>query len=120
MIRFIFVCMAVVAFSAVAVATQFMTDGIGAAREDVMARNAVPSAVEPAAGAAEKEISFEEIYANAKAPEATGEAFYSPEELNTIDTAAGADSFPQGFTGKAPKALAEPAAPAPAAETIAE
>lgn len=116
MIRFIFVCMAVVAFSAIAMTTQFMTDGIGDAREEVLARNAVPS-VEPAAAPATDEVSFEEIYANAKPPEATGEAFFSPEELNNIETTAGGDEFSGAFSDQAPKALREPVATAPVEPT---
>lgn len=117
MIRFIFVCMAVVAFSAVAMTTQFMTGGINDAREEVLARNA-PEAV-PAAEDTDDEISFEEIYANAKTPENTGEAFFSPEELNTIETTAGGSEFSSGFTDVAPKALRDPVQPA-AAEISAE
>ena len=106
MMRFIFVCMAIVAVTGVMMATQSMTGGISDAREEVLARNVVPAPT--AAQPADEEISFEEIYANAKAPEVSGEAFFSPEELNTIETTAGGNEFSGAFTDQAPKALAEP------------
>jgi len=112
--RFIYACMAVVAISAAFMMTQMAGGGIDGAREDVLARNA--PAVEPAAAPSDEGVSFEDIYANARAPEEKGEAFFSPEELNSIDTAAGKD-FDGGFTDEAPKALKEPAQVAPAAPT---
>ena len=88
MIRFIFVCMTVVALSILTMAGQFAMDGIENARQQVAARNADVQAVETAAQDT------------------------SPESLNQIDTAAGAsfdpnDTFTGGFTNVAPKALAD-------------
>jgi hypothetical protein len=98
MIRFIFVCMAVVAFSFMTLAGQSVIDGINDARENLLARNAVSSPqVETLAN---DEITFEEIYANAPVQDLT-----SPEALNEISTAAGGNEFSQGFTDVAPAAL---------------
>lgn len=105
MMRFIFACMAVVAVSAAFMMSQGITAGIDNARDEVLARNA-PATIEPAAAPADEGVSFEEIYAGGKAPQNAGDAFFSPEELNNIDTAAGED-FKGGFTDEAPKALKE-------------
>lgn len=93
MLRFIFVCMGVVALSALSIMTQVMTDGISDAQMDIAARNdAQPEMVAAIAAPVEAE------------PTAA--------ELNAIATAAG-DEFDPGFgpafTDEAPKALADPA-----------
>lgn len=101
MVRFIFVCMGVVALSVLTLAAQFMMDGIEGAQEQVAARNDV--------------MPQEDIAALESEP--------SAEDLNAIETAAGADAaidapgnqtFGDAFTGDTPKALMEPA---PAADT---
>lgn len=107
MLRFIFVCMGVVALSVVAIGTQFMTDGVSDAANDVMARNAEAPADTVAVAAEEN---------------------FTAENLNAIETAAGAtafdpnDTFTGGFTNEAPKALEDdaPAAPVVAAPAIVE
>ena len=105
MLRFIFVCMGVVALSVIAIGAQYMMDGVSGAADSVMARNAeAPENVQA--------VAYEDV---------------SPESLNAIETTAGDasfdpnDKFSAGFTNEAPKALAEPtsapvAAPAPVAE----
>ena len=93
MLRFIFVCMGVVALSLVAIGAQYMTDGISGEAGNVLARNAENPPAEIQAVAAEDSA--------------------SPEELNAIETTAGApsydpnDTFTGGFTNEAPKALAD-------------
>jgi hypothetical protein len=108
MLRFIFVCMFLVAASILTLSAQFMLDGIKTARQGVLARNnpameSTPVAIE-ATGP-----SFKEIYANAPtAPDVAINETMSPEDLNAISTAAGGnDSFGGGFTDQAPAALAE-------------
>ena len=96
MVRFIFVCMGVVALSILTLAAQFMLDGIEGAQQQVAARNtAVPES---------------ETIAMESEPTA--------EDLNAIETAAGADAaiespgnqtFGDAFTDNAPNALKEPA-----------
>lgn len=87
MVRFIFVCMVVVALSAIAIATQPIMDGVSDETANVAARNAE----EPAA----QNVALE------TAPEA--------ENLNAIESTAGGnnpdDTFKGGFTNEAPKAL---------------
>lgn len=94
MVRFIFVCMGVVALSILTIAAQFMMDGIESAQEQVAARNAEAPEVEVVAVESEP----------------------SAEDLNAIETAAGADAaadapgnqtFGDTFTADAPKALTE-------------
>jgi hypothetical protein len=95
MVRFIFVCMGVVALSILTLAAQFMMDGIEGAKQQVAARN--DEAPAPEVMAVESEI--------------------TAEQLNAIETAAGADAainapgnqtFGDAFTADAPKALKEP------------
>ena len=93
MLRFIFVCMGVVALSLVAIGAQYMIDGVSGEADSVMARNAEPQ---------------DEIHAVASEE-------VSPEALNAIETTAGTpsfdpnDNFSGGFTNQAPKALADDA-----------
>lgn len=90
MLRFIFVCMGVVALSLIAIGAQFMTDGLSEATDAVVARNTV--AVEQ-----EQDVALDDTM--------------MAEQLNQIETAAGAvsfdpnDTFTGGFTNVAPKAL---------------
>jgi hypothetical protein len=108
MVRFIFVCMGVVALSILTIAAQSMIDGIQEAQQEVAARND-----------AETVVAVEEAI--------------SPEDLNAIDTAAGADTdadapgnqtFGDAFTAEAPAALRDQEAPqamgAIPTETLAE
>lgn len=91
--------MGVVAFSLIAIGTQSMTDGLSEATGNVVARNTTTAEPEQATAALDDAA--------------------SPEQLNAIETAAGAvtfdpdDTFAGGFTDVAPKALAddEPAMP---------
>ena len=96
MVRFIFVCMGVVALSILTLAAQFMLDGIESAKQQVAERN--------------EEASATEVVAVESEP--------SAEDLNAIETAAGVDpaidapgnqTFGDSFTADAPKALMEPA-----------
>ena len=96
MVRFIFVCMGVVALSILTIAAQFMMDGINSAQQEVAARNEEAPEVEVVAVESEP----------------------SAEDLNAIETAAGADAaadapgnqtFGETFTADAPKALTESA-----------
>ena len=113
MIRFIFVCMAVVALSILATAGQFMVDGINKARNGVTARNQILTQPEETAAIKASGPSFEEIYANAPVQQIDAS---SPEGLNDIETAAGGnDSFSGGFTNVAPRALGDDTA-VPAAD----
>lgn len=90
MLRFIFVCMGVVALSLIAIAGQFVMDGVSDATDTVIARNAV--IVEQ-----EQDIAMDDASI--------------AEQLNAIETTAGAvafdpnDTFSGGFTNEAPKAL---------------
>ncbi len=97
MIKFIYVCMGVVALSALSVAGQFLFTGIDGAQQDIAARNA-------------EEMPIENPVATEVAVQQTEEETFSPEVLNAIETAAGAsndDGFGNGFTDKAPVALAD-------------
>ncbi len=102
MVRFIFVCMGVVALSLLSLAGQFMLDGIEDAQNRVAARN--DAAPEADVVAVESDI--------------------NPEELNDIETAAGAVSddapgnqtFGDAFPSEAPAALQD-AETAPSVET---
>jgi hypothetical protein len=97
MVRFIFVCMGVVALSFLTIASQYMIDGIQDAQQEVVARNS-----------GETVVAVEEAV--------------SPEELNAIDTAAGAEAdaeaaapgnqtFGDAFTAEAPVALRDQETP---------
>lgn len=102
MLRFIFVCMGVVALSLVAIAAQYMTGGISDQADAIMARN--------------QDSPQDNIHAVAASDE------ISAEDLDAIETTAGTpsydpnDKFSGGFTNEAPKALADdakaPTAPA--------
>ncbi|PZQ49106.1 MAG: hypothetical protein DI551_00195 [Micavibrio aeruginosavorus] len=90
MLRFIYICMIVVAVSVIATGAQYMMKGVDDAAQNVAARNAAD---------ADETI--------AAVPEDM-----SAEALNDIETAAGDmddkdDSFKGGFTGEAPQALKE-------------
>lgn len=102
MVRFIFLCMGIVALSMVAIALGL--GGFGSAYKDVVARNTATTA--PVSETqADAGPSFEEIYENA-----TAAMEVSPEALNLIETAAGdnsADEFSGPFTDEAPAALQE-------------
>jgi hypothetical protein len=95
MVRFIFVCMGVVALSILSIGGQFLFQGLESARETVVARN-VPEAA-PVVAAQDS----------------------TPESLNAIETAAGVSDagnewFGPAFTDSAPKALEdEDSAPLP-------
>lgn len=105
MVRFIFVCMGVVALSLLSLAGQFMLDGIEGARNQIAARNdaALPQA--------------DVVAVDSSTP--------NPEQLNAIDTAAGDDaaqnapgnqSFGATFSTDAPAGLQDVQA-VPSAET---
>lgn len=94
MVRFIFICMAVVAVAIMTTTAQFMINGIEDAKEAVTARNDVPQ---------ETPI---QMQAAIVAPE---QDVSSPEALNAIDTAAGDDTFTGGFSNEAPKGLEDDA-----------
>ena len=93
MLRFIFVCMGVVALALVAIGAQYMTDGISGEAANVVARNTEAQPAEIQAVAYEDTV--------------------SPQDLNAIETTAGTpsfdpnDTFTGGFTNEAPKALAD-------------
>lgn len=99
MLRFIFVCMGVVALSLIAISAQFLTDGVSDATDSVIARNTV--AVEQ-----EQDVALDDTMI--------------AEQLNQIETTAGAvsfdpnDNFSGGFTNEAPKALEDDVPPAAA------
>ncbi len=115
MIRFIFVCMTLVALSILTLAGQYMMHGIEEARMTVAARNAdTVKAVDQAT--APTGPSFEEIYAMMPAPTPAAPST-NPEDLNAIEAAAGEDTFSAPFTGIAPKALADDVPEAAVAET---
>ncbi len=99
MVRFIFVCMVIVALSAIVIATQPVMDGVSDEAANIAARNAE----DPAA----QDVALE--------------ATPSPENLNAIETTTGGnydpnDTFKGNFTNEAPKAL-EDAAQMPAGTT---
>ena len=77
MLRFIFVCMGVVALSLVAIGAQYMTDGISDEAADVVARNA------------EQEENAQTIAV---------EDTVSPEDLNAIETTANTGKCPHVAT----------------------
>lgn len=102
MVRFIFVCMTVVALSVLTMGGQFIMDGINNAQQEVAARNT------PAVQAVETVAAQDN---------------FSAEALNDIETAAGAnfdpnDNFSGGFTNQAPKALADDDQTAPAPKNM--
>lgn len=112
MVRFIFLCMAVVALSILTVAAQFMVNSIQGSRDAVTARNTVAAPVTETATA--DTLTFEQIYAMHAAPSGF-DGDIDPALLNAIETAAGGDDFGNGFTGVAPSALADDA---PATQAI--
>src|SRR5688572_7344034 len=93
MVRFIFVCMGVVALSVLSIAGQFIVDGISGAQQQIAARNdAVPE--------------IQVVAVQATEP--------SAEDLNAIEAAAGSgadepgnQTFGEVFSTDAPKALKE-------------
>lgn len=106
MVRFIFVCMGIVALSVLTLGAQYMMDGIQGAQQQVADRND-----------GETVVAVEETI--------------SAEDLNAIDTAAGADTdadanapgnqtFGDAFTAEAPTALKNNEAPAPLDATAME
>lgn len=92
MVRFIFVCMGVVALSFIAIAFQSATDGIMNEQQDIAARNFQEE---------------QETIAVIEQPDSNTAA----ENLNQIEAAAGAgmgnDDFGSAFTNAAPTALQE-------------
>jgi hypothetical protein len=102
MVRFIFICMAVVAVAIMTTAAQFMISGIEGAKQTVTARNAAD---------AENTAQM-----HAALPAADDAQFITPESLNALETAAGADTFGDGeltggFSNTAPKGLEDTPAP---------
>lgn len=96
MVRFIFICMAVVAVAILTTTAQFMIDGIDQAQDTVSARNTAPS-VEQASTPSQDVAAI------------TSEENLTPEALNDIQTAAGDEPFTGGFSGQAPKGLEDDA-----------
>ncbi len=104
MIRFIYVCMGVVALSALSIAGQYMFSGLDDSYQSVLDRNSDGSASIAAAPQDET-------------PDAAvqqAEAEISPEDLNAIESAAGGlddankpDEFGARFTGQTPAALGD-------------
>ena len=97
MIRFIFLCMAVVALSFFSIGAQFLMNDMKDEEAAIIARNNVPE---------EQDVGLENV--------AEQEDSFSPESLNQIETAAGSFSqedtgFGERFTNIAPKALADDA-----------
>jgi hypothetical protein len=97
MVRFIFVCMGVVALSLLSIAGQFVMNGISGAKQQIAARNEAAEIQVVAVQAADEP---------------------SAEELNAITTAAGAgaeepgnQTFGDVLSNDAPKALKENVAP---------
>ncbi|PZO87816.1 MAG: hypothetical protein DI626_03160 [Micavibrio aeruginosavorus] len=105
MIRFIMACMVVVALSIFATTAQFMVQGIEGARQEVAARNVEqPEQV----ATAPEQAAPQEQSVNVAAEE-----FTTPDMLNNIETAAGADDFPaESFTNQAPAGLEDDEVPA--------
>lgn len=108
MLRFIYICMGVVALSILSIALQPVMNGVEAARDQIAARN--KGATETESAIAVMDTETEEL---------------SPESLNAIETAAGADTempdtgFGESFTHQAPKGLEDtPIMVEPAAEQI--
>lgn len=108
MMRVIFFSMLVVAIAILTLAAQFMIDDIKAERATIMARNTTVPAAEKALTAAPEEAASQPDGALAE---------ISPQNLNAIETAAGATAqdggFGAPFTNTTPAALADPV-PAPA------
>jgi hypothetical protein len=96
MVRFIFLCMAVVALSLVTIGAQFLMDDMKDEGASIMARNA------------EQPVDAD-VVENASVNEDT----FSPESLNQIETTAGGFDSPDvgfgqgGFTNQSPKALGD-------------
>ncbi len=106
MVRFILACMVVVALSIFATTAQFMVQGIEGARQEVALRNANDQPQEQVATAPEQTTQEPSVYVAL-------EEFTSPDALNEIETAAGADDFPaDSFSGQAPAGLEDDEAPA--------
>jgi hypothetical protein len=97
MMRFIFVCMAVTAFSILSIMGQDVVNGILEKRAEILAENTPKETQGLPVGQTNKP----RLVADAQ------ETMPSPEELNAIETAAGNDEFTSGFTDTAPKALAD-------------
>ncbi len=93
MLRFIFVCMGIVALSMLSIGMQFMTDGISETQTQIAERN------EPVENMVAAVDTSTDMYQE-----------FSPEQLNQIETTAG-DTIDTGFgadfTNLAPKALQE-------------
>lgn len=107
MIKFIYVCMSVVLLSMLGLSASFMFDGINDSYREIVARSEANLPQGPVQ-IADSGLSWDEIYA-VRAPDMEIDlATMTPEQLNNIETAAGEDSFSQGFTGRAPAALADP------------
>lgn len=98
MLRFIFVCMGIVALSVLSIGMQSMTDGIDSAQTRIAERNAPQTETDTV-------VAME-------TPDT--EMAVSPEDLNEINTAAGDTydpGFGESFSNEAPKALADDPAP---------
>jgi hypothetical protein len=114
MVRFIFLCMGVVALSFVAIGAQYMMQDMEGAQSSVMARNAETQDAAQTQGGIESA--------------AIQEDGFSPESLNQIETSAGAitttaqddGGFGAAFTNTAPKALGDdtPQAAMPVADGL--
>lgn len=98
MLRFIFICMAVVAVAILTTTAQFMINGIEKSKQVVTARNMA----QPPAAAPVQEASVEPSATTLDEP-------MSADALNAIDTAAGGDDFKAGFSDVAPKGLEDDA-----------
>lgn len=110
MIRFILACMVVVALSIFATTAQFMVRGIEGARQQIAMRNAEEQPEQVAAAPEQAAPQEQGVYVAA-------EEFTSPDALNDIETAAGADDFPKdGFTNQPPAGLEDDEVPAAPAE----
>ena len=108
MVRFIFICMGVVAVAVVTLAAQGVYDGIKGAQSNIEARNQRMDDAVNAVAAIDAEPSAEEL--NNIMPTAGDEMTYDPN-----------DTFKGGFTNEAPKALTdEPAAQPMVPEAVVE
>ncbi|MFA5593016.1 MAG: hypothetical protein WC989_06860 [Micavibrio sp.] len=107
MLKFIFMCMGIVALSLLSISMQSVTGGLTETQQMISQRNMPEEPVQAIAAASEP------------APwEVDDGEFFSPDRLNMIETAAGGeDDFGPAFTETAPKGLedipAAPIAPAP-------
>tara|TARA_B100000508_G_C11459576_1_gene278511 strand:+ start:1616 stop:1954 length:339 start_codon:yes stop_codon:yes gene_type:complete len=98
--KFIYLCAAILILSFTVVP---MFTGVSNEREQILASNEATQA-----SPEDTSMSFEEMYTIAA--QGQGDNF-DPESLNAITPAAGADSFPSGFSGQSDAALTD--APAP-------